>query len=91
MAFGCNGFGTFWCLFEDELTCGNCADNMRKFTHYEVKRSHNSRGESGGVYDEFGVGVVTRPCPSCRFPIGVVAGTKDAICKNCGFKDPCCE
>lgn len=32
-----------------------------------------------------------RPCPICNFPIGKVAGTKEAICKNCGFKDPCCD
>jgi len=32
-----------------------------------------------------------RPCPVCGFLIGVVAGSKDAICINCGFKDPCCE
>jgi hypothetical protein len=32
-----------------------------------------------------------QPCPSCGYPIGIVAGTKDAICLNCGFKDPCCE
>lgn len=32
-----------------------------------------------------------QPCPQCGFPIGVVAGTKDAICKNCGFKDACCQ
>jgi predicted RNA-binding Zn-ribbon protein involved in translation (DUF1610 family) len=30
-------------------------------------------------------------CPVCGCPIGVVAGSKDAICPNCGFKDPCCE
>ncbi len=33
----------------------------------------------------------TQPCPQCNHPIGVIAGTKEAICKNCGFKDPCCE
>lgn len=33
----------------------------------------------------------TQNCPNCGFPIGVVAGSKEAICKNCGFKDPCCE
>lgn len=33
----------------------------------------------------------SQPCPKCGFPIGVVAGSKEAICKNCGFKDPCCE
>ncbi len=30
-------------------------------------------------------------CPQCGEKIGVVAGSKDAICSNCGFKDPCCE
>lgn len=30
-------------------------------------------------------------CPVCGHEIGVVAGSKEAICKNCGFKDPCCE
>lgn len=33
----------------------------------------------------------TQPCPQCSNPIGVIAGTKEAICINCGFKDPCCE
>jgi DNA-directed RNA polymerase subunit RPC12/RpoP len=30
-------------------------------------------------------------CPVCGQKIGVIAGSKDAICLNCGFKDPCCE
>jgi predicted RNA-binding Zn-ribbon protein involved in translation (DUF1610 family) len=30
-------------------------------------------------------------CPVCGNKIGIVAGSKDAICNNCGFKDPCCE
>lgn len=33
----------------------------------------------------------TQPCLVCGEAIGVVAGSKDAICTNCGFKDPCCE
>jgi len=33
----------------------------------------------------------TQPCPECGFLIGTLAGSPDAICKNCGFKDPCCE
>jgi len=33
----------------------------------------------------------TQPCPVCNFLIGSLAGSKDAICQNCGFKDPCCE
>jgi len=33
----------------------------------------------------------TQKCPVCGNKIGIVAGSKDAICTNCGFKDPCCE
>ena len=32
-----------------------------------------------------------QPCPRCGTLIGAIAGSKEAICKNCGFKDPCCE
>jgi predicted RNA-binding Zn-ribbon protein involved in translation (DUF1610 family) len=35
--------------------------------------------------------VDTQSCPICDNEIGIVAGGKDAICTNCGFKDPCCE
>ena len=30
-------------------------------------------------------------CPVCRSMIGAVVGSKEAICGNCGYKDPCCE
>lgn len=30
-------------------------------------------------------------CPRCGELIGHIRGTKEAICKNCGYKDPCCE
>lgn len=33
----------------------------------------------------------TQKCPVCGHEIGAVAGSKEAICTNCGFKDPCCE
>lgn len=30
-------------------------------------------------------------CPSCRmFSLKGMPGGRDAICKNCGFKEPCC-
>ncbi|KXK25824.1 MAG: hypothetical protein TR69_WS6001001430 [candidate division WS6 bacterium OLB20] len=32
-----------------------------------------------------------QPCPQCGGLIGNINGTRDAVCKNCGFKDPCCE
>jgi hypothetical protein len=32
-----------------------------------------------------------RACPSCGLLTLVgMPGGRDAICKNCGFKDPCC-
>ncbi len=30
-------------------------------------------------------------CPLCGKIISAMPGTRDAICQNCGFKDPCCE
>lgn len=35
--------------------------------------------------------VPTQPCPNCGEVIGALPGGRDATCKNCGFKDPCCE
>lgn len=30
-------------------------------------------------------------CPSCNFETLMgMPGSADAICKNCGFKEPCC-
>ena len=31
-----------------------------------------------------------QPCLQCGYPISDIAGSKAAICPNCGFKDPCC-
>lgn len=33
----------------------------------------------------------TQNCPVCNALMGDMPGTRDAVCKNCGFKDPCCE
>lgn len=47
-----------------------------------------------GIY-EYIVGENNKPtnqlCPVCKFPIGLMPGSRDAICHSCGFKDPCCE
>jgi hypothetical protein len=32
-----------------------------------------------------------QPCPQCGSLISNINGTKDAVCRLCGFKDPCCE
>ena len=31
-----------------------------------------------------------QPCLRCGYLISEIAGSKAAICPNCGFKDPCC-
>jgi len=33
----------------------------------------------------------TQLCPVCKTPIGDMPGSRDALCHNCGYKDPCCE
>jgi hypothetical protein len=33
----------------------------------------------------------TQPCPVCGKQMGIMPGSRDAYCHNCGFKDPCCE
>lgn len=30
-------------------------------------------------------------CPVCKEKIGLMPGSRDAVCHNCGYKDPCCE
>lgn len=30
-------------------------------------------------------------CPLCKKEIGIMPGGRDAVCHNCGYKDPCCE
>lgn len=72
-----------------EKSCGNIADYMRKIL---VAGSFNDNlGLSGESSDRNIEKMETQPCPCCGFRIGIVAGTKDAICTNCGFKDPCCD
>jgi len=29
-------------------------------------------------------------CPNCSARIGDMPGSRNAHCKTCGFKDPCC-
>jgi len=36
-------------------------------------------------------GLRTQLCPVCKTPMGDMPGSRDAVCHNCGFKDPCCE
>ena len=36
-------------------------------------------------------GLRTQLCPVCKHPIGDMPGSRDAVCHNCGYKDPCCE
>jgi NADH pyrophosphatase NudC (nudix superfamily) len=31
-----------------------------------------------------------QPCPQCGYPMSDLKGGREAICRNCGFKDSCC-
>lgn len=53
------------------------------------KIRHIERGGNNAV--NMRENLASQPCPFCDFPIGVIAGSHEAICPNCGFKDPCCE
>lgn len=37
------------------------------------------------------INIPLQSCLLCGEKISVLPGTHDALCKNCGFKDPCCE
>ncbi len=34
--------------------------------------------------------LLMQECPNCDNEMVGIAGRKDAICKNCGYKEPCC-
>ena len=45
-----------------------------------------------GIYEYVGEQYAhVQLCPVCKSPMSDMPGTPDAICKNCGYKDPCCE
>lgn len=75
MAISCCGNGDVWSLFKAKLSLF-----MTK-----VEPSGNNALIMRKKIDN------TQNCPVCGHKIGNVAGSKDAICTNCGFKDPCCE
>ncbi len=31
-----------------------------------------------------------QPCPQCGYPMSDLKGGREAICRNCGFKESCC-
>jgi len=37
------------------------------------------------------LGMPLQNCPVCGKIIGAFSGGRDAVCNNCGYKDPCCE
>lgn len=53
--------------------------------------SSNTSEEGIYEYVKNGLNVEYQLCPLCKSPIGLMPGSQDAICHNCGYKDPCCE
>jgi hypothetical protein len=50
--------------------------------------------QESGIMDEqitIQDGLRVQPCLVCGKFMGDMPGTRDAVCKNCGYKDPCCE
>jgi len=41
------------------------------------------------IYSKFNVPLVN--CPVCGKKISAIPGTRDALCQNCGYKEPCCD
>lgn len=45
-----------------------------------------------GIYEYVSLGVEhAQLCPVCKSVISDMPGSRDAVCHNCGYKDPCCE
>lgn len=36
------------------------------------------------------MGVEVQACPQCGNPMGAIKGSRDAVCRRCGWKDGCC-
>lgn len=49
--------------------------------------------EEEGIYEYARVSgsLVGQLCPVCKESMGLMPGSRDAVCHNCGYKDPCCE
>lgn len=57
-------------------------DSQNRSTGFELKESRLAQSTDNKKF---------QPCPQCGESIGIVPGSKEAVCKSCGFKDPCCE
>lgn len=49
------------------------------------------REEGIYTYRDNGFRTELQLCPVCKYEIGLMPGSRDAVCGNCGYKDPCCE
>lgn len=58
---------------------------MRNGSNFFVKNE--------GIYEYVysGTQLLYQLCITCKTPVGIIPGSRDAICNNCGYKDPCCE
>lgn len=53
----------------------------------------DKRTQEEGIYEYIQEGTKQEGqlCPVCKEEIGLMPGSRDAVCHNCGYKDPCCE
>lgn len=63
----------------------------------EVENNKNfstrfTRSKNNSLDNEEYIGILRiQHCPVCEKEMGDMPGMCDAVCHNCGFKDPCCE
>ena len=66
--------------------------NVMRSTSANALLDSRKRGPAAMLFAEMSArGNNFQECPVCGNMIGIIAGSKEAICRNCGFKDPCCE
>lgn len=56
-----------------------------------ARMSRSMPGVSALEFADMPALIGNQECPQCGSEIGNVAGSNEAVCANCGYKDPCCE
>jgi len=48
--------------------------------------------KDSSIYEYLNIkGIRFQLCPVCKSEMGDMPGSRDAVCPECGYKDPCCE
>jgi hypothetical protein len=67
-----------------------CVACSRNFEGLSMTDERPTKEE--GIYEYIHVGSIrAQLCPLCKSVMSDMPGSRDAVCHNCGYKDPCCE